>query len=55
MSEQTMPDVAVAAVRSLHAPRDFSGDGYGWSVCVEDRQQWPCATERAIREALGDV
>ena len=45
---------ALTAVRKLHSRRDFSGDGYGWSLCTEDRQQWPCATERAIREALGE-
>jgi len=48
-------DIALDAVRRLHSPRSFSGDGYGWTVCAEDRQQWPCATERAIQEAMGDA
>jgi hypothetical protein len=37
------------AIRQLHAERRFNGDGYGWSVCVECRQAWPCATEQAVR------
>ena len=42
----------VIAVRQLHSPRVFSGDGYGWTVCAECRQVWPCATENAIVGAL---
>lgn len=39
-------------VRQLHSERRFSGDGYGWSVCAECRQAWPCRTEQMITEAL---
>lgn len=38
------------AVRRLHNKRTFNGDGYGWSVCAECRQAWPCATEDALAD-----
>ena len=41
---------ALEAVLRLHQPRQFAGDGYSWTVCVEDRQAWPCATWRAITD-----
>lgn len=41
----------VLAVEALHTKRVFDGDGYGWSICVEDRQHWPCATRQAIEAA----
>ena len=45
----------VGAIRAVHSKREFSGDGYGWSVCVEDRQSWPCATIEALEATLGDL
>lgn len=42
----------VDAVRCLHAPRSYSGDGYA-RTCVECRQAWPCATEKALRGVTG--
>lgn len=42
------PLLAIVLVRQLHSKRVFNGDGYGWSVCAECRQAWPCATEQAI-------
>lgn len=44
----------VCAVDAIHQPRSFSGDGYGWVICVEDRQAWPCATVKAM-EAANDA
>lgn len=41
----------LVAVQSIHTKRTFDGDGYGWSICVEDRQSWPCATVQAIERA----
>lgn len=46
-------EVANAVLR-LHSRRNFDGDGYGWSVCAEDRQTWPCATVVALADVLGD-
>jgi hypothetical protein len=46
-------DSRVAAVLALHSKRQFSGDGYGWALCAECRQSWPCATVRAIEMADG--
>lgn len=46
------PLLAVVLDRQLHSKRVFHGDGYGWEVCAECRQAWPCATEKAIRNAL---
>lgn len=43
---------AIAAVLRIHARRIYDGDGYGWSICVEDRQHWPCATVQALEDAL---
>lgn len=43
-----------SAVLRLHSKRTFDGDGYGWSVCAEDRQAWPCATVKALADVLGD-
>jgi len=37
-----------AAVLDLHAKRSLSGDGYTNHWCVECRQDWPCATLRAM-------
>lgn len=45
---------AVAAVLRVHQPRIHDGDGYSWTVCVEDRQQWPCATVKAIDAVRGN-
>lgn len=39
---------SVRNVLHLHSKRTFNGDGYGWSVCAECRQAWPCATVTAI-------
>jgi hypothetical protein len=39
---------ALHRVLAVHAPRTFDGDGYGWTICVEDRQAWPCVTVRAV-------
>lgn len=44
---------AIEAIEHLHSERVFHGDGYGWSVCAEDRQAWPCATVKAIDDAFG--
>lgn len=38
----------IEAIERLHSKRTFHGDGYGWSLCAEDRQAWPCATVTAI-------
>lgn len=46
------PPAQVAAVLAIHVKRTFNGDGYGWSVCAEDRQAWPCATIEAIEAAV---
>ena len=43
------PLLLALAIRQLHSERRYSGDGYGWSVCAECRQAWPCATEQAIQ------
>lgn len=42
----------VHAVERLHSERSFTieGGGYGYSVCAECRQAWPCATQQAIDE-----
>lgn len=45
---------AVHQVFRLHARRDFQVDGYGYAVCVEDRQAWPCATVQAIESTLDE-
>lgn len=45
---------AVEAIRKIHSERHFYRAGTDWSECAEDRQAWPCATERAIRVALGE-
>lgn len=46
---------AMAAVRKLHSPRTFIGDGYSYKVCCECRQSWPCTTEQAIAVELNAV
>jgi hypothetical protein len=38
------------AVLSIHGKRVYDGDGYGWAICIEDRQHWPCATIQALQE-----
>lgn len=43
----------MAAVWEVHSKRVFNGDGYGWEICAECRQAWPCATEQAVAKALG--
>ena len=50
-------DPRVEAVLALHSKRVFNGDGYGWSVCAECRQAWPCATVAAVEavEAVGNA
>lgn len=45
---------AVAAVQRLHDQRVFNGDGYGWTICAECRQAWPCATIDAVNAALAE-
>ena len=45
------PRLAITEVLRLHSERRFSGEGYGWSVCVECRQSWPCATVQAIERS----
>jgi hypothetical protein len=45
---------ALQEVRRIHSPRHFSQSGEQWDTCVECCQAWPCATERAIAEALGN-
>lgn len=41
---------AVDAVLHIHSKRMYDGDGYGWAICIEDRQHWPCATVKALEE-----
>lgn len=41
----------VVAVEAIHQPRVFDGDGYSWTICVEDRQGWPCATLQAMERS----
>lgn len=52
----TTPDHA-AAVRAIHAPRRQTDVEAHASIeyCSEDRQDWPCATELAIRTADADA
>lgn len=45
-SEATMLDAVVEAVRALHYEQDL--------CCHSCQQVWPCPTELAIREALGE-
>lgn len=48
------PRRAIQAVLSIHGKRVYDGDGYGWAICIEDRQHWPCATVQALlREGFG--
>jgi hypothetical protein len=44
----TSYEQAVRSVLRLHSKRVFDGDGYGWALCAECRQSWPCATVQAI-------
>lgn len=46
--------LAVISVNDLHSRRNFDGDGYGWSVCAECRQTWPCMTQQALRALIPD-
>lgn len=39
---------AIESVLRLHSERKFTGDGYGWSVCAECRQTWPCETVQGL-------
>lgn len=41
------------ALRQLHGERRFSGDGYGWTVCAECRQSYPCQTIK-VMNGCGD-
>lgn len=43
--------MAIEAIRKLHNPREYMGDGTSYRGCVECSQLWPCATEQAIAEA----
>lgn len=44
--------IAIVNVNELHSRRMFDGDGYGWAVCVECRQAWPCMTQQALRAVI---
>ena len=44
---------AIRAVSQLHTFRSRDVDGATLRWCVECQQSWPCATEKAVRAALG--
>ena len=53
---------ALQAVRDLHKPEEYDGyphgaDGVMCAVCLTEYdtyEEWPCATVRAIQDALGE-
>lgn len=53
----TGPKPQVAAVLALHTERHFDLTDYPARVtlCSEDRQAWPCATIRALRDNVCSV